>query len=167
MVPPCYEANSVSSSSSIGAELRCIFTPALVAAFFNFRHRRSVNAIALSPIFTNPPLLVSPARPNRMAKTVAEWRRAPIAAGIRRHNSSCICAQSYLCGRIRLHNTEQAIKNDTSLTKLQKAQKIRALHEETNPQVQAILSLEQFQQLQEIRRQEVEDMIQKKRATQQ
>ena len=68
---------------------------------------------------------------------------------------------------MRLHNTEQAIKNDTSLTKLQKAQKIRALHEETNPQVQAILSLEQFQQLQEIRRQEVEDMIQKKRATQQ
>ena len=61
----------------------------------------------------------------------------------------------------------EAIKNDTSLTKLQKAQKIRALHEETNPQVQAILSPEQFQQLQEIRRQEVEDMIQKKRATQQ
>ena len=61
----------------------------------------------------------------------------------------------------------EAIKNDTSLTKLQKAQKIRALHEETNPQVQAILSPEQFQQLQDIRRQEVEDMIQKKRATQQ
>ena len=61
----------------------------------------------------------------------------------------------------------EAIKNDTSLTKLQKAQKIRALHEETNPKVQAILSPEQFQQLQEIRRQEVEDMIQKKRATQQ
>ena len=61
----------------------------------------------------------------------------------------------------------EAIKNDTSLTKLQKAQKIRALHEETNPQVQVILSPEQFQQLQEIRRQEVEDMIQKKRATQQ
>ena len=58
----------------------------------------------------------------------------------------------------------EAIKNDTSLTKLQKAQKIRALHEETNPQVQAILRPEQFQQLQEIRRQEVETMIQKKRA---
>ena len=61
----------------------------------------------------------------------------------------------------------EAIKNDTSLTKLQKAQKVRALHEETNPQVQAILSPEQFQQLQDIRRQEIEDMIQKKRATQQ
>jgi predicted component of type VI protein secretion system len=59
------------------------------------------------------------------------------------------------------------MKNDTSITNLQKAQKIRALDEETNPQVQAILSPKQFQQLQGIRRQELEDMIQKKRATQQ
>ena len=57
VVPPCYEANSVSSSSSIGAEFRCIFTPALAAAFFNFRHRRSVNAIALEPDFHDPPII--------------------------------------------------------------------------------------------------------------
>jgi Spy/CpxP family protein refolding chaperone len=61
----------------------------------------------------------------------------------------------------------QAIKENSSLTKMQKVEQIRALHEQTNPQVQAILTPQQFQQLQEIRRQEVETMIQKKRAEQQ
>ena len=61
----------------------------------------------------------------------------------------------------------QAIKENSSLTKMQKVEQIRALHEQTNPQVQAILTPQQFQQLQDIRRQEVETVIQKKRAEQQ
>jgi len=61
----------------------------------------------------------------------------------------------------------QAIKENTSLTKIQKMEQIRALHEQTNPEVQKILTPQQFQQLQDIRRQEVEEMIQKKRAAQQ
>jgi hypothetical protein len=46
-------------------------------------------------------------------------------------------------------------------------EQLRALHEPTNPQVQAILSAQQFTQLQEVRRQEIEKMIQQKRAAQQ
>jgi hypothetical protein len=49
---------------------------------------------------------------------------------------------------------------------IQKLQQIRALHEKTNPQVQAILNPQQYQQLQEIRKQEIETMIQQKRAAQ-
>ena len=60
----------------------------------------------------------------------------------------------------------QAIKDNTSLTGMQKVQQIRALHEQTEPQVKAILSQQQFDQLQKIRQQEIEKMIEKKRATQ-
>ena len=60
----------------------------------------------------------------------------------------------------------QAIKDNTSLTGIQKLQQIRALHEQTEPQVKAILSQQQFDQLQKIRQQEIEKMIEKKRATQ-
>jgi len=60
----------------------------------------------------------------------------------------------------------QAIKDNTSLTGMQKLQQIRALHEQTEPQVKAILSPQQFDQLQKIRQQEIEKMIEKKRATQ-
>jgi len=59
-----------------------------------------------------------------------------------------------------------AIKDNTSLTGMQKLQQIRALHEQTEPQVRAILSQQQFDQLQKIRQQEIEKMIEKKRATQ-
>lgn len=60
----------------------------------------------------------------------------------------------------------QAIKDNTSLTGMQKLQQIRALHEQTEPQVKAILSQQQFDQLQKIRQQEIEKMIEKKRVTQ-
>jgi protein CpxP len=60
----------------------------------------------------------------------------------------------------------QAIKDNTSLTKIQKLERIRTLHEQTDPQVQAILSPQQYQQLKDIRQQEIEKMVQKKRATQ-
>ena len=60
----------------------------------------------------------------------------------------------------------EAIKANTSLTGLQKMEQLRALHEQTNPQVQAILSPQQYEQLQQIRQHEIEQMIQKKRAQQ-
>ena len=61
----------------------------------------------------------------------------------------------------------EAIKANTSLTGIQKLEQIRSLHEQTNPQVQAILTPQQYTQLQGIRQQEIEAMIQKKRAGQQ
>ena len=60
----------------------------------------------------------------------------------------------------------QAIKANPSLTNLQKMEQLRAIHEQTNPQVQAILSPQQYQQFQQIRQQEMEQAIQKKRAPQ-
>lgn len=56
----------------------------------------------------------------------------------------------------------QAIKADASLTRLQKLQQIKAVHDQTDPQVKAILSPEQYQKLQEIRRQELQRIVQKK-----
>lgn len=60
----------------------------------------------------------------------------------------------------------EEIKKDTSLTNFQKLQKIRELHEKTNPQVQAILTPQQFEQLQTIRKEEIQKMVQAKRAAQ-
>ena len=60
----------------------------------------------------------------------------------------------------------EAIKANTSLTNLQKMERFRALHEQTNPQVQTILSPQQYEQLQQIRRHELEQTIQKKRGPQ-
>ena len=60
----------------------------------------------------------------------------------------------------------EAIKANASLTNLQKMEQLRALHEQTNPQVQAILSPQQYEQLQQIRRHELEQTIQKKRGPQ-
>ena len=45
----------------------------------------------------------------------------------------------------------EAIKNDNSLTRMQKVQQIRAIHQQTDPQMKAILSPEQYQKLQAIR----------------
>jgi hypothetical protein len=56
----------------------------------------------------------------------------------------------------------EAIKNDTSLSKLQKLGQLKAVHDETDPQVKAILTPEQYQKLQEIRRQELQDAIKKR-----
>ena len=57
----------------------------------------------------------------------------------------------------------KAIKTDSSLTPIQKLQRIKALHDRTDPQVRAILSPQQYQELQTIRRQELERVIEKKR----
>src|SRR5438093_7556522 len=53
----------------------------------------------------------------------------------------------------------QAIKNDNSLSKIQKMQQLRAIHSQTDPQMKAILSPEQYQKLQAIRQQTIRDAI--------
>jgi Spy/CpxP family protein refolding chaperone len=54
----------------------------------------------------------------------------------------------------------QKIKNDNSLSKIQKIQQIKAVHQQTDPQMKAILSPEQYQKLQGIRRQALRDATQ-------
>ena len=51
----------------------------------------------------------------------------------------------------------QKIKNDNSLSKIQKVQSIRAIHKQTDPQMKAILSPEQYQKLQAVRQQAIKD----------
>ena len=53
-----------------------------------------------------------------------------------------------------------AIKNNNSLSKIQKIQQLRAIHQQTDPQMKAILSLEQYQKLQAIRQQTIRDATQ-------
>ena len=54
----------------------------------------------------------------------------------------------------------EAIKNDNSLSKIQKVQQLRAIHQQTDPQIKAILSQEQYQKLQEIRKKAINDATQ-------
>jgi Spy/CpxP family protein refolding chaperone len=58
----------------------------------------------------------------------------------------------------------QAIKNSNSLSTMQKIQQVRAIHRQTDPQMKAILSPEQYQKLQTIRQQAIKDAIQSHRA---
>jgi len=53
-----------------------------------------------------------------------------------------------------------AIKNDNSLSKMQKMQQLRAIHQQTDPQMKAILSPQQYQKLKEIRQQTIRDAVQ-------
>ena len=53
-----------------------------------------------------------------------------------------------------------AIKNDNSLSKMQKMQQVRAIHEQTDPQMKSILTPEQYQKLKQIRLQAVKDAVQ-------
>ncbi len=53
-----------------------------------------------------------------------------------------------------------AIKNDNSLSKMQKMQQLRAIHQQTDPQMKAILSPEQYQKLKTIRQQTIGDAVQ-------
>jgi hypothetical protein len=53
----------------------------------------------------------------------------------------------------------QAIKADTSLSMLQKMEQLKSVHDETDPQVKSILTPEQYQKLQEIRRTEIQQMM--------
>ena len=54
----------------------------------------------------------------------------------------------------------EAIKNDNSLSKIQKVQQIRVIHRQTDPQMKAILSPAQYQKLQAIRQQAIKDAVQ-------
>jgi hypothetical protein len=47
----------------------------------------------------------------------------------------------------------QAIRNDPSLSRVEKIQRLKAVHDQSTPQVKAILTPPQFQQLQVIRKQ--------------
>jgi Spy/CpxP family protein refolding chaperone len=53
-----------------------------------------------------------------------------------------------------------SIKNDNSLSKIQKIQQLKAVHQQTDPQMKAILSPEQYQKLQGIRKQTIRDATQ-------
>ena len=53
-----------------------------------------------------------------------------------------------------------AIKNDNSLSKMQKMEQVRAIHQQTDPQMKAILSPEQYQKLKQIRLQAVKNVAQ-------
>jgi Spy/CpxP family protein refolding chaperone len=54
----------------------------------------------------------------------------------------------------------EAIKNDNSISKIQKIQQIRAIHQQTDPQMKAILTPEQYQKLKGIRQQAIMDATQ-------
>src|SRR5438094_9949040 len=58
----------------------------------------------------------------------------------------------------------EAIKNNNSLSGLQKMRQLRAIHAETAPQLQQILSPAQYQKLQAIREERIKEAMQKKRA---
>jgi len=53
-----------------------------------------------------------------------------------------------------------AIKNDNSLSKAQKIEQVKAIHQQTDPQMKATLSPEQYQKLKQIRVQEIKDATQ-------
>jgi hypothetical protein len=56
----------------------------------------------------------------------------------------------------------EAIKNNPNLTGRQKAMQLNAVHQQTDPQVKAILSPQQYQEWKTIRQHEVEQAIQRK-----
>jgi len=57
----------------------------------------------------------------------------------------------------------EAIKDNSSLSNLQKVQQIRAIHQQTDPQMKAILSPAQYEKLKAIRQQATQEAIQKRR----
>jgi Spy/CpxP family protein refolding chaperone len=58
----------------------------------------------------------------------------------------------------------EEIKNNQSLSGIQKMRQLRAIHSETAPELQKILSPEQYQKLQAIREERIKDAMAKKRA---
>lgn len=56
----------------------------------------------------------------------------------------------------------EAIKSNSNLTGPQKVMQLRAIHQQTDPQVKAILSPQQYKEWQTIRQHEVEEAIQRK-----
>ena len=58
----------------------------------------------------------------------------------------------------------EAIKNDPSMSGMQKMEALHAIHSENAPQLQKILSPEQYQQLQAIRQADIKKAVEAKRA---
>ena len=58
----------------------------------------------------------------------------------------------------------QQIKNNPSMSGIQKMKELRAIHNETAPQLQQILSPEQYQKLQSIREEQIKQAMARKRA---
>ena len=58
-----------------------------------------------------------------------------------------------------------AIKNDNSVSNTQKMQQIRAIHQQTDPQMKAILSPAQCEKLKAIRQQAIRDATQSRSPT--
>ena len=58
-----------------------------------------------------------------------------------------------------------AIKNDNSVSNMQKMQQIRAIHQQTDPQMKAILSPAQYEKLKGIRQQAIRDATQSRSPT--
>lgn len=56
----------------------------------------------------------------------------------------------------------EAIKNNAQLGPLQKLEQIKAVHAQSDPQVKAILNPQQYEQLQQIRQQEIHAAMEKK-----
>ena len=56
----------------------------------------------------------------------------------------------------------QKIKNDNSLSKIQEIQQIKAVHQQTDPQMKAILSPAQYEKLKTIRLQAIKEATQKR-----
>ena len=54
----------------------------------------------------------------------------------------------------------RAIKNDNSLSKFQKIQQLKTIHQQTDPQMKAILSPEQYEKLKQLRVQAIKDATQ-------
>jgi protein CpxP len=54
----------------------------------------------------------------------------------------------------------QAIKNNSSLSRMQKMQEVKAIHQQTDPQMKAILTPEQYQKLRTIRQQAMKEAAQ-------
>jgi protein CpxP len=53
----------------------------------------------------------------------------------------------------------RAIKEDPSLSRMQRAQQIKAIHQQNDPQMKAILSPQQYQKLQAMRHKSISDTI--------
>jgi Spy/CpxP family protein refolding chaperone len=53
----------------------------------------------------------------------------------------------------------RAIKADSSLSRMQRAQRVKAIHQQNDPQMKAILSPEQYQKLQAMRHKSISDAI--------
>lgn len=53
----------------------------------------------------------------------------------------------------------RAIKTDSSLSRMQRAQRVKAIHQQNDPQMKAILSPEQYQKLQAMRHKSISDAI--------